>query len=53
MYAWVFRHLPGPLPVRVLLALVLLAGAVAALFTWVFPAVAPYLEVLGGDPALD
>ena len=37
MYAWIWRHLPGPLPVRVVLSLVL-AGAVALLlFTVVFP----------------
>jgi hypothetical protein len=37
MYPWIWRHLPGPLPVRLLLALVLVAGAVLLLFTTVFP----------------
>lgn len=43
MYAWIFRHLPGPLPVRVLLALALLAGVVLLLMEVVFPAVEPLL----------
>jgi hypothetical protein len=37
MYSWLWRHLPGPTAVRALLALLLLAAAVAALFLWVFP----------------
>ncbi len=43
MYAWLFRHLPGPLWVRIVLTVLLLAAIVAALFGWVFPALAPYL----------
>ena len=48
MYAWLWRHLPGPLPVRVLLALLALAAVVLVLFTVVFPQVAallPYSDV--------
>lgn len=52
MYAWLFRHLPGPLPVRVLLALVLLAAALVGLFGCGFPALAPHLTWLTGDPSL-
>jgi hypothetical protein len=37
MYAWVWRHLPGPWPVRTLLALVLVLAVVLVLFTTVFP----------------
>ncbi|RKS80342.1 hypothetical protein CLV35_0771 [Motilibacter peucedani] len=37
MYAWIWRHLPGPVAVRLLLALVLVAAVVALLFTVVFP----------------
>ena len=37
MYAWIWRHLPGPWPVRGLLALVLVGIVVAVLFTQVFP----------------
>jgi len=37
MYSWIWRHLPGPLPVRALLALGLVAAVVLLLFTTVFP----------------
>lgn len=37
MYAWIWRHLPGPTPVRLLVALLLVAAAVALLLTVVFP----------------
>ena len=43
MYAWIWRHLPGPLVVRLLGALLLLAAAVAVLFLVVFPWVEPLL----------
>ena len=43
MYAWIWRHLPGPLAVRLLLALVLLAGVLALLFFVVFPTIEPLL----------
>lgn len=37
MYAWVWQHLPGPWPVRLVTALVLVAAIVAFLFLWGFP----------------
>ncbi len=43
MYVWFWRHLPGPLPVRLLLALLALAAVVAVLFVVVFPQVEPLL----------
>ena len=43
MYAWLWRHLPGPLPVRLLLALALVLAVVALLLHVVFPAVDPLL----------
>ncbi|MCL2454912.1 MAG: hypothetical protein FWD18_06365 [Micrococcales bacterium] len=43
MYGWIWRHLPGPVPVRALIALVLVAGVVAACFQWVFPAISPLM----------
>lgn len=43
MYVWIWRHLPGPLAVRLLLALLLLAVVVAVLFLVVFPWVEPQL----------
>ncbi|MCU1691276.1 MAG: hypothetical protein JWM64_367 [Frankiales bacterium] len=43
MYVWIWRHLPGPLPVRLLLTVLLLAAVVLLLFFVVFPAVEPLL----------
>jgi hypothetical protein len=43
MYVWIWRHLPGPLAVRLAQTLALLAGAVALLFFVVFPRVEPLL----------
>jgi preprotein translocase subunit SecF len=43
MYGFIWRHLPGPAILRLLLALVLVAVVVAVLFLWVFPAVAPIM----------
>ncbi len=43
MYAWLWRTLPGPTPVKVLEALALVAATVALLFTVVFPWVEPRL----------
>jgi hypothetical protein len=43
VYAWIWRTLPGPVVVRLLLALVLLLAVLALLMTVVFPAVGPLL----------
>jgi hypothetical protein len=40
LYGLIWRTLPGPAPVKALIALILLAAAVWALFTWVFPQIA-------------
>lgn len=48
MYGWLFRHLPGPLWMRILLTALLLAAVVVALFAWVFPAIAPYMPFNDG-----
>ena len=37
MYATLWRLLPGPLFIRILLLLALIAGVLAALTLWVFP----------------
>ena len=53
MYAWMWRTLPGPLAVRTMQALVMLAAVVAALFLWVFPWVEsqlPYNDVTVPGP---
>lgn len=43
MYAWLWRTLPGPLAVRLLLLLVLVVAVLALLMLVVFPAVEPLL----------
>jgi len=48
MYAWLFRHLPGPLWARILLTVLLLAAVIVALFGWVFPAIAPHMPFNDG-----
>ena len=53
MYVWIWRHLPGPLVLRLLQAAVLLALAVTALFVLVFPrveAALPYSDVTVPGP---
>ncbi|MBM7052270.1 MULTISPECIES: hypothetical protein [unclassified Rothia (in: high G+C Gram-positive bacteria)] len=42
MYGWIFRHLPGPLTVRIILALLLILTAVFILMEYVFPVLAEY-----------
>ncbi|MCE1173875.1 MAG: hypothetical protein LWW77_04610 [Propionibacteriales bacterium] len=42
-YGWLWRILPGPTPAKVIGALILLVAVIAALFTWVFPAIAPLM----------
>ena len=48
MYAWLFRHLPGPLWGRILLTVLVLAAIIVALFGWVFPAIAPFMPFNDG-----
>jgi hypothetical protein len=48
MYGFIWRHLPGPLALRIAIALVLLLAAVAVLFVWVFPALAPIMPFNNG-----
>lgn len=44
MYGALWRILPGPWWVRLLIVLVLIAAALAALVIWVFPVVDSYVE---------
>ena len=44
MYAWLWHHLPGPTPIRVLLVVVALIAVVMVLFLWVFPWVESSIE---------
>ena len=43
MYGAIWRVLPGPTWLKAVEALILALAVVAALFLWVFPAVAPLL----------
>lgn len=43
MYGWLWSHLPGPLIVRIILAVVLIGAVVAVCFQFVFPAIAPHM----------
>lgn len=43
MYTWFWRHLPGPLPVRLLLCLIAFGAITVILFFVVFPWVEPKL----------
>ncbi|WP_166346966.1 DUF4175 domain-containing protein [Phytoactinopolyspora limicola] len=45
MYAWMWRHLPGPWPLRLLIFLVVLFAVAVALFLWVFPWVEETFEI--------
>ncbi|MFW0109071.1 hypothetical protein ACN08Z_08150 [Rothia sp. P7181] len=42
MYAWIFRHLPGPLWARIIIAIVLVLLIIWSLMEYVFPAIAEY-----------
>jgi hypothetical protein len=48
MYGFIWRHLPGPIALRIVLALVLALAVVAVLFVWVFPALAPIMPFNNG-----
>ena len=52
LYAAIWRALPGPLVVRVLLAAVLVLLVVAFCFLWLFPRIAPLMPFNGNtvDP---
>lgn len=55
MYAWIFRHLPGPAWVRILTCILLVAVVVLLLLQVVFPAasaVNPWTDSIVGLRAL-
>ena len=47
MYAYLWRHLPGPLPIRLVAVLMLLTLAVVLLFAYVFPWLEPLMPFNG------
>lgn len=42
MYSWIFRNLPGPLWIRIIFALILIAAVVLLLMMYVFPWLSQY-----------
>ncbi|MBO0839398.1 MAG: hypothetical protein J2O49_01035 [Sciscionella sp.] len=48
MYGWIWRHLPGPVALRAVIAMILIAGVVALLLFVVFPWVDPRLPSFFG-----
>lgn len=45
MYPWLWRHLPGPVWLRVVQCVLLALLVVAVCFLWVFPAIAPLIPI--------
>lgn len=43
LYGFLWRLLPGPVAVKVVLATLLVLAVVAALFIWVFPVLEPLM----------
>jgi hypothetical protein len=43
VYAWIWRHLPGPWPAKLVAAVLLFAAIVALLMLVVFPVVEPFV----------
>ena len=47
MYAFLWRHLPGPVYVKILVALAVAALVVVLLFGWIFPWIEPLMPFSG------
>jgi hypothetical protein len=45
MYVWIWRHLPGPLAVKLVQVLVLVALVSALLLFVIFPEIEPHLPI--------
>jgi hypothetical protein len=45
MYVWIWRHLPGPLSLRLVETLLLFLAVVALLMFVIFPIVEPHLPI--------
>ncbi|MCW2496235.1 hypothetical protein [Jatrophihabitans sp.] len=43
MYGWIWRHLPGPVALRLVETLVLLLAVISLLLFVVFPVIEPHL----------
>ena len=55
MYGWIFRNLPGPVWLRVIESLILIAAVVLLLMMYVFPVVneyiSPFTDSTIGEPS--
>ena len=49
MYGPLWRLLPGPWPVKVILSVILVVIVVAVCFLWLFPAIAPHMPFNGNS----
>jgi membrane protein YdbS with pleckstrin-like domain len=49
MYGALWRLMPGPWPVKLLISLVAVALVVVVCFLWLFPAIAPYMPFNGSS----
>ena len=45
MYVWIWRHLPGPLSIRLVQVLFLIAAVSALLLFVIFPWIEPHLPI--------
>jgi hypothetical protein len=45
VYAWIFRNLPGPLWVRILTSVILVAAAVTLMIEFLFPWVSQFTSL--------
>jgi hypothetical protein len=45
MYVWLWRHLPGPLAIKLGQLLLLFLAVTALLFFVIFPAIEPHLPI--------
>lgn len=43
MYGWIWRHIPGPMAIRVVVAMALAVGVMALLMFVIFPSIEPLL----------
>jgi hypothetical protein len=48
MYVWIWRHLPGPLALRIVQTVLLIAAVCALLLFVIFPAVEPHVPFTRG-----
>jgi len=49
MYGALWRLMPGPWPVKLLLSLALIVLVVVVCFLWLFPAIAPHMPFNGNS----